>query len=212
MITAKWVIDPSIKPWKNAPRTKDRKPPMKTLVLTFIANDRAGLVETLSEAVTAAGGNWLESRMARLAEKFAGIARVEIPNNQEAALKEALSALEAQGFSLTVETATTGARPDGPVLNLDLLGPDHPGIVHDITQCLAEHGASVEEMETGLERAPMGGGRLFRARARVRIPASLSEDALRGALEALAGALMVDITLRDETAEIQRGSHDDEKQ
>ncbi|MFP6748058.1 MAG: ACT domain-containing protein [Alphaproteobacteria bacterium] len=146
---------------------------MKTLVPTFIANDRAGLVETLSKAVTSAGGNWLESRMARLAEKFAGIARVEIPNNREAALKEALSALEAQGFSLTVETATTGARPDGPVLNLDLLGPDHPGIVHDITQCLAEHGASVEEMETGLERAPMGGGRLFRARA----PASASPQA-----------------------------------
>ncbi len=184
---------------------------MKTLVLTFIADDRAGLIKTLSEAVTAAGGNWLESRMARLAEKFAGIARVEIANDKEAALKEALSALAAQGFTLTVETAGAQALPDGPVLNLDLLGPDHPGIVHDITQCLAGHGASVEEMETSLQRAPMGGDMLFRAQARVRIPAGLSEDTLRHALEALASALMVDITLRDEAAKIERGSHDRRK-
>ena len=83
---------------------------MKSLVLTFIATDRPGLVDTLSEAVTDAGGNWLESRMARLAEKFAGIARVEIPADREAAFKAALSALENQGFTLTVEAATTAPR------------------------------------------------------------------------------------------------------
>lgn len=44
----------------------------------------------------------------------------------------------------------------------------------------------------------MGGGTLFYARARVRGPASLSEEALRQTLEALAGTLMVDITLREE--------------
>jgi len=102
---------------------------MKSLVLTFIATDRPGLVDTLSEAVTDAGGNWLESRMARLAEKFAGIARVEIPADREAAFKAALSALENLGFTLTVEAATTAAPPDGLVLHLELLGPDHPGIV-----------------------------------------------------------------------------------
>ena len=44
----------------------------------------------------------------------------------------------------------------------------------------------------------MGGGSLFYARARVRTPARLGEDQLRHALEALASALMVDITLREE--------------
>ncbi|MFP6697717.1 MAG: ACT domain-containing protein [Alphaproteobacteria bacterium] len=171
---------------------------MKSLVLPFIATDRPGLVDTLSEAVTDAGGNWLESRMARLAEKFAGIARVEIPADREAAFKAALSALENQGFTLTVEAATTAAPPDGLVLHLELLGPDHPGIVHDITHCLAEHGASVEEMETSLLRAPMGGDMLVQATARVQVPAALSEDSLRDAVEALAGALMVDNTLRED--------------
>ena len=90
---------------------------MKSLVLTFIAADRPGLVDSLSEAVTAVGGNWLESRMARLAEKFAGIVRVDIPDDQEAAFRAALSCLESQGFTVTVEAAATTSGPDGRFCN-----------------------------------------------------------------------------------------------
>ena len=170
----------------------------KTLVLTFIAADRPGLVERLAETVADQGGNWLESRMAHLAEKFAGIAQVEIAEGKVAALESALRALEAEGFHLTVEEAGETAPPEGPLLNLELVGPDHPGILRDISHCLAEHGVSVEEMETDIRGAPMAGGLLFTAHARVRAPAGLGEDELRHALEALAGALMVDITLREE--------------
>jgi glycine cleavage system regulatory protein len=170
----------------------------KMLVLTFIAKDRPGLVEKLSEAVTEEGGNWLESRMAHLAEKFAGIARIEIPGDKISSLKHALTTLEAEGFRVTIEEATVGARPVGPVFTLDLVGPDQPGIVRDISRCLAERGASVEEMETHIREAPMGGGKLFDVQARVRVPLSLSEEELRQALEELAGALIVDITLRED--------------
>lgn len=170
----------------------------KTLVLTFIAEDRPGLVEKLSEAVTGQGGNWLESRMAHLAEKFAGIARVEIPGDRVSSFKDALKALEAEGFRLTVEEARGDAPPGGTVLTLDLVGPDHPGIVREISHCLAERGISVEEMETDIRQAPMGGGALFYAQARIRGPAGLNEQELRQALEGLTAALMVDITLREE--------------
>ncbi len=170
----------------------------KTLVLSFIARDRPGVVERLSETVAREGGNWLESRMAHLAEKFAGVARVEIPASKMASLKAALTALDEEGFHLTVEEATEDAPPAGPLLNLDIVGPDHPGILRDISHCLAQHGVSVEELETDIRGAPMGGGSLFYARARVRAPARLDEEQLRHALEALAGALMVDITLREE--------------
>jgi hypothetical protein len=51
------------------------------------AEDRPGLVEKLSEAVTEEGGNWLESRMAHLAEMFAGIVRVEIPGDSRCATR-----------------------------------------------------------------------------------------------------------------------------
>lgn len=182
----------------------------KMLVLTFIAEDRPGLVERLSNTVAEAGGNWLESRMAHLAEKFAGIARVEIPENKVAALKKALAALEKEGFHLTAEEAGGAAAkpgkapakktvaPEGALYTLDLVGPDQPGILRDITHCLAEHGVSVEDMETDVRDAPMSGGVMFYAKAQVRLPAGLGGDAVRGALEALAGSLMVDVTLRRE--------------
>jgi glycine cleavage system regulatory protein len=171
----------------------------KTLVLSFIARDRPGVVERLSETVAREGGNWLESRMAHLAEKFAGVARVEIPDDMIASLKTALAALDEEGFQLMVEEAAEQAPASGMLLNLDLVGPDHPGILREISHCLAQHGVSVEEMETDIQGAPMGGGNLFYARARVRAPARLGEEQLRHALEALAGSLMVDITLREDS-------------
>ena len=171
---------------------------MKTLVLTFIAHDRPGLVEQLAEAVSGAGGNWLESRMARLAEKFAGIVRVEIAAGKVGALQMSLAALEAEGFALTIEETTPDGAGAGPLYNLELLGPDQPGIVHDVSRCLSEHGVSVEEMETDIHHAPMGGDMLFQAQAKVHVPAGLSADKLHDALEALASAMMVDITLRED--------------
>ena len=97
-----------------------------------------------------------------------------------------------------LEEAAGDAAPAGTMLTLDLLGPDHPGIVHDISHCLAEHGVSVEDLQTDIREAPMGGGTLFYAQARVRCPASLDEDELRQALEGLTAAFMVDVTLREE--------------
>jgi glycine cleavage system regulatory protein len=47
------------------------------MVLTIVGTDRPRLVEAVAAPVARAGGNWLESRMARLAEKFAGTLRVQ---------------------------------------------------------------------------------------------------------------------------------------
>jgi len=172
----------------------------KTLVLSFIATDKPGVVDRITAAVADAGGNWLESRMAHLAEKFAGVARVSIADAKAAALVTALDALNEEGFHLVVEAARDAAPPGGQVLVLDFVGPDHPGILHEISHCLAERRVSVENMKTELEDAPMGGGKLFHAKGRVRMPAGLNEDELRDTLEDLAGALMVDISLEDDAA------------
>ena len=46
---------------------------MTSLVLTFVGDDRPGLVNAISEKVVDFGGTWLESRSVRLAGKFAGV-------------------------------------------------------------------------------------------------------------------------------------------
>lgn len=167
----------------------------KDFVVTFMARDRPGLVDLISEVVTAHGGNWLESRMARLAEKFAGIVRVQAPDDRAEAMADALSALSNHGFRVTVEEARTEETAEaGKVLNLEILGPDQPGIVHEISHCLAQHKVSVEELETSLEDAPFAGGKLFRAALTLHLPAGLSEDSLSDALEEIGSAVMVDVT------------------
>ena len=54
----------------------------RQLVISFVGDDRPGIVQTLSSIVNDHNGNWLESRMSRLAGKFAGVARIELPAEQ----------------------------------------------------------------------------------------------------------------------------------
>jgi glycine cleavage system regulatory protein len=167
-----------------------------SLVLTVIGDDRPGLVERLSDQVLAAGGNWEESRMARLAGKFAGILRVSVEAGQAEPLAAALTTSTPD---LTIVVERSGDTPAGALrtLRLELVGNDHPGIVRDIARVLAAHQVNIEELETDVTSAPMSGDLLFRARAHLRVPASVTFEWLRSRLEALAGELMVDLTLDD---------------
>ena len=72
----------------------------------------------------------------------------------------------------------------------------HPGIVHRISHALAERGVSIEELETEVVPAPMG-GHLFSARAVVDAPSTESIDEIQADLEGLAQDLMVDIDVTD---------------
>ena len=166
-----------------------------SLVLTLIGDDKPGIVELLAERVLATGANWEESRMARLAGKFAGLLRVSVDDQQADALAAALRALDAGGLRVIVERSTAGNPLPPHSMGLQLLGNDRPGIVRDISRVLARHGVNIEELETEVRSAPMSGDALFHARASLRVPPAISPDRLREVLEALAGELMVDVTL-----------------
>ena len=171
-----------------------------SLVVTVIGNDRPGIVERLSEVVLAAGANWEESRMARLAGKFAGILRISVAAANADPLASGLRALSSDGLTIVVESSAETATEAFRTVRLDLVGNDHPGIVRDISKVLAQHQVNIEELETDVAGAPMTGEQLFRARVQLRLPATVTTDWLRSRLEALAGELMVDVTL-DEQAE-----------
>lgn len=171
-----------------------------SVVLTIIGPDRTGLVETIAQAVAARGGNWVESRMARLAGHFAGILLVDVDPDQRGALEADLRDLASRGLRVTLEaTEVDDAAPgDTRPLRFDLVGQDRPGIVRDIARVLAQHGVNVVGLETEVISAPMTGDPLFHARAGLHVPADESLEAVRDALEAIANDLMVDITFGDE--------------
>jgi glycine cleavage system regulatory protein len=82
-----------------------------------------------------------------------------------------------------------------PLLQLELIGQDRPGIVREISRVLASQGVNVEELKTECVSAPTTGQSLFRASAQLRLPAGVSEASLRSALEAVAADMMVDVEL-----------------
>jgi glycine cleavage system regulatory protein len=168
---------------------------MTDLVLTLIGPDRPGVVESLAARVTAHGGNWLESRMAHLGGQFAGILRVEVPTEKIPALQESLAELETQGLRVVAQSGAAPAAEGVQTLELQAVGQDHPGIVRDISQVLLRHGVNIEELTTDNVSAPMAGGQLFSARARLHVPSGADTDALRQDLEKIADDLMVDLTL-----------------
>jgi glycine cleavage system regulatory protein len=175
---------------------------MTDLVLTLIGPDRPGLVEAVAEVVSTHGGNWLESRMAHLAGKFAGILRIEVAADKAPALLDALANLDSRGLKVIGEPSSqTGTAAAGRILDLEVVGLDRPGIVREISQLLANSGANVEELSTDCASAPMSGEILFRAKARVRLPTSADLGTLRMALERLAGDLMVEIRLVETSLE-----------
>ncbi len=168
-----------------------------SLVLTVLGADRPGLVESIARVVAEHGANWVESRMAHLAGKFAGILRVEVDADKAESLAAALRSLGAAGLESIVspDPAACGLASSAPLVQLDLVGQDRPGIVREISRVLAAHGVNVEELRTECTSAPTTGQPLFRATAELRLPAGVAQDALRVALEAVAADLMVDITL-----------------
>lgn len=168
----------------------------QSLVMTIIASDRPGIVELVSACVADHGGNWLESRMCRLAGRFAGLARVDVPAERVAELRQALQGLEAGGLRVALEGGTAEGAVAGATFELELVGQDRPGILRAVTGVLAAHGVNVEELTSDCVSAPMGGGSLFQARARVVVPAGVKLEEVRAGLEKIAHDLMVDLRLQ----------------
>ena len=172
-----------------------RSPSMTTsLVLTAIGPDQPGIVEAIADAGRSSGANWAESRMANLAGQFAGMVHFEVAEARAAALEDALRALESRGLRIAIARGErTAPRRAARLVHVDLVGHDRPGIVHELSESLASRGVSIEELHTQVTSAAMAGGYLFKVRARLAVPASLSDADLKSALESLANEMMVEL-------------------
>jgi glycine cleavage system regulatory protein len=167
------------------------------LVMTIISPDRTGLMEAVSRAVADHGGNWLESRMCRLGGEFAGILRIELPAAKKSALIAALQKLQTDGLQIVVREDAPVAAAAGRQTKLEIVGADRPGIVREITSALARAGVNVEEFSSEVASAPMSGETLFKAGARLRLPAHCDLAALKRDLEKIAADLLVDVSFTE---------------
>ena len=138
---------------------------MIPLVLTFVGDDRPGLVNAVSEKIAACGGTWLESRSARLAGKFAGHpARRRSRRRGRPSSDRACACSSRRAFALTsIERGARRGANAGAAIKLDIVGNERPGIVRDVTQALTGLGVNIEEFASSLEAPPFTGVEMFRA-------------------------------------------------
>lgn len=165
-----------------------------SLVITILGPDNPGLVKLLSNTLQQSQANWTESRMSHLAGKFAGILRVTVPEDQLEKLTAELQKLNGKFFNIQIEkidenTTDTASK----ILDIELLGQDRPGIIHDITQQLSLLNVNIEELESEIKEASMSGGTLFIAKLKLGLPEKVTSNEVQDALESMSDQFMVDI-------------------
>lgn len=167
-----------------------------SIVITVVSDDHPGVVEALSEVIADNGGNWAESSMMSLAGKFAGILLVQLPGENVEAFFAALKGLDSRGMQIVAQLSDAAPVDDSArEHSIEFVGQDRPGIVHEITQVLADFDINVKELETTVQSASMSGESLFMAQAQIFIPPGTDMNKLQDKLEDLANELMVDIEL-----------------
>ena len=161
------------------------------MILTVLANDRPGIAQQLAQAIESCHGNWLESRMASMAGKFAGIVRVAIPLEKAESAQKALQALRDEGLSIQIELGESRDSHDQRH-RLEVVANDRPGIVREVTDALVTQAVNVIDLQTEIEPASMSGGSLFRAFIEFTLTETQDMEDVVHALEDLSPDLMID--------------------
>jgi glycine cleavage system regulatory protein len=167
------------------------------VLISFFCDDRPGVIETLSRQIEANGGNWLDSQLTRLGGRFTGILQAQIPVAHQNSLAADLAALDAEGITATLTTAGESPEVPGASRRITVLGPDRPGIVHEMTRALRSAGFNVRSMSTAVETAPMSGEPLFRAEATIELLEGSRLDELEWQLDAMAESMTLEIDVLD---------------
>lgn len=168
----------------------------ENIVFTLTGKDRIGIVDEVTKLMLDLGGNVETSRMARLGGEFAILMLVSLPARQLARLEKASAALVAQGYKITTsqtERTYAEAHPGWRPFQIEVLGADHEGIVHNVAHYLSERGINIESMDAGTTSAPVTGTALFFMTALVAVPPELAGQTWESQLQDVARSLNVEI-------------------
>jgi glycine cleavage system regulatory protein len=166
---------------------------MKSIVISVLGNDKPGLIDGLSSIVDLHQGDWVESRMSKIEGKFAGILRINVPDNNLQPLVGGLADADL-GLSIACEEVRPPAKLSRfKSYNIELIGNNHSGIIRQLSHVLANLGANLEEMQTEVVDGSMSGEKLFKATIHLELPIGVNEDFVRAKLEQIANEMMVEI-------------------
>jgi glycine cleavage system transcriptional repressor len=168
------------------------------VVLSAVGPDRVGIVDDIAAAVSGAGCNIEESKMAVLGGEFALIMLVSGP---APAVQSVSVSLPALGDRMGLRVACTPtheprAGEKGRPYLLKAVSLDTPGIVHSVTAVLRSHAINIEDLETETAAAPWTGAPMFRLTAHLVIGPDVSVGGLKEELSRLQQEHDLDIVLK----------------
>ena len=164
---------------------------MKHLILSFIGEDRPGLVDKLSNVIKEYNGNWQDSSMHHLSGFFAGVIEIAVAEEKSEQLVSSLKAINE--LEVNVKVAAPVSQKIKPSIVLELTANDRPGIVLEISSVIHHEQGNVLKVVSAHESAAHSGLDLFKAKVTV----SIDEDKIEtliDAIEHLADDIMVDIS------------------
>ena len=179
---------------------------MTRIAVTAFGPDRPGIVATLTGVLLGHGANLEDTSMTILQGHFAMMLVVDLPAGEEAAALESSLGREVAGHGLTVVARTLegeGRRqPEEEATSwaVSVYGSDHPGIVHRVTQVLAEVGANITDLSTrvvGEEALPA-----YVMLMEVTLPPGADAGRLGAELAVLGDELGVEVHLRPDEADV----------
>ena len=170
---------------------------LTNLILTVISQDKPGIVEAVAQIVAHRGGNWLESRLIHLAGKFAGVVRIQIEKERQQELIEALRELRSKHINILIdESESSPPLESSQIASFQVVGPDRPGIVKEISQAFTQYNINVEELTSRYSSTPYSGEPLFEAEGKLQLLDTVEIDDLEDRLEEIADNLAIDISIK----------------
>ena len=175
---------------------------MIELVLTIIGQRQAGVVASLADVVRFHDGNWKRSELAEIAGTFAGVVVVEVGDDRVDELLTNLLVLRDQGLHVTAQQVEEPTDvPDADEVRLRLTGEDRPGVVHEISTAISEHGISISRLGTVTDLPGDNGGRRFEITAQLTVPDGVDLDAALDSIGEHAISLGVALIVEDLTGD-----------
>jgi glycine cleavage system regulatory protein len=164
---------------------------MSHLIISFITEDRPGIVDILSNVINKHHGNWQKSSLHQMSGIFTGVIEVSCTSERIQMLSNELASLEK--FKMQIERAQHDSSTPEASIVLELTANDRVGIVQEISSTIHHHGGNLLKLISTQESAPHSGNELFKAKVTIAVN-NKDVDNMIAALENLADDLMVDIS------------------
>jgi glycine cleavage system transcriptional repressor len=168
-------------------------------VMTAFGKDRCGFVSDVTRLLFENGCNLEDSQMIRMEDEFVIVLLFTGERESvEKMLPMEVRRLERErGISVFFRAVESKAKEydvPGALHSLHVEGPDHAGIVHKISQYLADKEINIESMGATIRPSPETGADLYDSKFVINIPEGVSVKAIDDDLDDMGDELHVEIT------------------